>query len=140
MNRRAWQRLAQDRIADARALLAAKRWSAAYYLSGYAVECGLKSCILVRVGREGEVIFTDRRFSEKCWTHDLENLLGLAGLEAPFKVAAAGDADFADNGELVIEWDESKRYIRTAKVDAEELYNAVTDKKHGVLQWIKARW
>jgi hypothetical protein len=40
-----FQRLANDRIADARALLAAKRWSAAYYLAGYAVEAALKACI-----------------------------------------------------------------------------------------------
>ena len=40
MNRADFQRLANDRIADARALLAAKRWAAAYYLVGYAVVVG----------------------------------------------------------------------------------------------------
>jgi HEPN domain-containing protein len=37
-----WQRLAEERARDAEALLGTKRWSAAYYLSGYAVEYGLK--------------------------------------------------------------------------------------------------
>ena len=32
------------------------------------------------------------------------------------------------------------RYDRTAKAKAEKLYAAITDKKHGVLSWIKARW
>lgn len=45
MTRSDLQKLAAERIADAKALLAMKRWSAAYYLAGYAVECGLKACI-----------------------------------------------------------------------------------------------
>jgi len=35
-----------ERIEDATALLAASRWSGAYYLTGYALECALKSCVL----------------------------------------------------------------------------------------------
>jgi HEPN domain-containing protein len=70
VNRAELQRLANERIADAKALLAARRWSAAYYLAGYAVECGLKACVLAFVERTG-VIFEDRKYAEKCWTHDL---------------------------------------------------------------------
>ena len=42
-----WQQLAEDRILDAQAHLAVARWSAAYYLIGYAVECGLNSKLLL---------------------------------------------------------------------------------------------
>ncbi len=79
-----WQQLAQDRILDAQALLnpAIARWSAAYYLVGYAVECGLKSCVLVRVAAHPEVIYEDRDFSKAAWTHDFERLLVLADLKA----------------------------------------------------------
>ncbi len=52
MDRADFQRLALDHIADAKALLAARRWGGAYYLAGYAVECGLKACILVRVASD----------------------------------------------------------------------------------------
>ena len=52
-------------------LLSAGRWSRAYYLAGYAVECGLKACVLAYVERTC-VIFLDKKFSEKCWTHDVE--------------------------------------------------------------------
>ncbi len=45
MNRKQLQRLAKERLKDAKALLARKRWSAAYYLTGYVIECALKSCI-----------------------------------------------------------------------------------------------
>ncbi len=39
VNRAELQQLAEDRILDAQALLAVNRWSGAYYLAGYAVEC-----------------------------------------------------------------------------------------------------
>ena len=39
------QGLALVRLDDARSLLAADRWDGAYYLAGYAAECGLKACI-----------------------------------------------------------------------------------------------
>ncbi len=44
MNRSSLQNLANERIKDAEALLMAGRWSGAYYLAGYAVECALKAC------------------------------------------------------------------------------------------------
>lgn len=45
MNRKTFQVLANLRIREAQALLRAKEFSGAYYLVGYAVECGLKACI-----------------------------------------------------------------------------------------------
>ncbi len=140
MNRADFQKLANDRIADARALLAAKRWAAAYYLAGYAVECGRKSCILVRVTGEAEVIFEDKKYSEKCWTHNLVQLVELAQLKTALDADAAADPDLFDNWIVVKDWSESSRYVRTPKAEAEELYEAITDKKHGILPWIKHRW
>lgn len=52
MNRTQWQKLAERWLEDAKALLDAERWPAAYYLAGYAIECGLKACVLVRVATE----------------------------------------------------------------------------------------
>src|SRR4051812_40160137 len=83
MNRPALQQLAEGRLLDASALLSSGRWSGAYYLAGYAVECGLKSCILLRVIDTG-MIFDEghRKFLDKCLTHDIEELVKLAGLES----------------------------------------------------------
>ncbi len=81
MNRAELRRLAEDRVLDAEALLKERRWSGAYYLAGYAVECGLKACVLAFVERTG-VIFQDKKFLEKCWTHDVEALVRAADLEA----------------------------------------------------------
>jgi hypothetical protein len=134
------QRLTNDRITDAKALLAARRWAAAYYMAGYAVECALKSCVLARLASEVELIFEDRRYSEKCWTHDLAQLVALAGLTDQLEADTAADPDLLVYWDTVKDWSESSRYERTPKTAAEDLYNAITDKKHGILPWIKQRW
>jgi HEPN domain-containing protein len=139
VNRAELQKLATDRIADAKALLAAKRWSGAYYLAGYAVECGLKACVLAHVERTG-IIFEDRKYAEKCWTHDLGELLRLADLQGSFDAAAGADPQLSKNWDVVKDWTESSRYRRTPKARAERLYDAITDKQHGVLSWIKRHW
>ncbi len=137
MNRAELQRLANERIGDARVLLAARRWSAAYYLAGYAVECALKACIAKLMKSEE---FPDRTFAEKCWTHNLAQLFGLAGLRADFDNAMQADSDLRDNRDIAKEWNESSRYARKTKADATDLYEAITEKKHGVLSWLKRRW
>lgn len=106
MDRLHWQQLAEHRLLDAKALLDAHRWSAAYYLAGYAVECGLKSCVLVRVVAAAEVIFEDRRFSEKCWTHGIDELVKLAGLETVRAADNDANPSLAKNWLIVKDWSE----------------------------------
>lgn len=137
MTRSDLQRLAAERLADAKALLAAKRWAGAYYLAGYAVECGLKACIAKLTQAEE---FPDKAFADKCWTHDVKRLVYLAGLEPIHDNLVAADSEFEDNWDTVRSWDESSRYRRSAKVDAEDLFNAVTDRMHGVMPWIRLYW
>jgi HEPN domain-containing protein len=137
VNRVELQQLAQERIEDARALLAARRWSGAYYLAGYAVECALKACIAKLMKSEE---FPDRKFAERCWTHNLPQLLDLAGLKRDFDAALQADLELADNWDTVKEWKEDSRYVRTTKTKAENLYEAITDRKHGVLTWLELRW
>lgn len=45
MNRSDFQKLTELRLTEANALLGAKCYEGAYYLTGYAVECALKACI-----------------------------------------------------------------------------------------------
>jgi HEPN domain-containing protein len=140
MNRADLHRLANERIADAKALLAAGRWSAAYYMAGYAVECGLKACILARMAAAPEIPFEDKRYSEKCWTHNLSQLVDLAGLKATLAADAAADPDLEANWDTVRWWRESSRYERRTKVIAKAFCEAIADKKHGVMTWIKRYW
>ncbi len=49
MNRVQAREFAEAWVIDAKVLLDAGRWHAAYYLAGYAVECGLKACVLAHI-------------------------------------------------------------------------------------------
>ena len=138
MNRTELQWLANERLRDAKALLAARRWSAAYYLAGYAVECGLKSCVIAYLMRTDQ--FPEKRFSEQCWTHNLSQLLGLTGLKPVLDAAAAADTALDANWGIVKDWNEASRYEHKAKVEAQRLYDAITDSKHGVFAWIRSHW
>lgn len=138
LDRANFQRLAEARIDDAKVLLDNGRWDGAYYLAGYAVECGLKSCIIARLLATDE--FPEKNFSTNCWTHNLTQLVSLAGL----KTLLDADPDVSLNWTIVKDWNETVRYdlkgAPDAQTKAEELYRAVTDATHGVLTWIRIHW
>ncbi len=140
MTRLDWQQLAERWLVDAKHLLDDHRWSAAYYLAGYAVECGLKACVLVRVAAAPEVIFEDKKFSEKCWTHSILDLVKLADLERARSADAAAKPALGKNWLVVKDWSEKTRYNTTSHQKAKKLYEAITENTNGVMQWIKVRW
>ena len=59
-----FQKLADMRIREAKALLDAKEWDGAYYLAGYAVECALKACIIKRLNSSD--LWPEKSFVENC--------------------------------------------------------------------------
>jgi hypothetical protein len=142
VNRADWQQIAEEKLLAAAALVAASRWPAAYYIVGYAIECGLKSCILVRLGGSPELIFEKetRKYSTDCWTHDIEDLVDLAGLKPDIDAAIFADPALAMNWAIVTAWSEESRYQSKPEPEARALYNAITNPVSGVMQWIKARW
>ena len=140
MNRTQWQQFAERWLVDAQALLDQHRWSAAYYVAGYAVECGLKACVLARVAAVPEVIFESRKFSENCWTHNILELVKLADLETTRVADIAVNLVLAKNWLVVNNWNEKSRYQTTSHQKAKKLYAAITDKPDGVMQWIRVRW
>jgi hypothetical protein len=140
VNRREWQQLAERWLVDAKAQLDAHRWSAAYYLAGYAIEGGIKACILARLAAVPEVIFEDKRFSEMCWTHDTNALVKLAGLEAARATDTTANLALRKNWQVVNAWSEQSRYQTTSHQKAKKLYQAITDNVNGVMPWIRVRW
>lgn len=140
MERSEWQALAGRWLADARVLLDARRWSAAYYAAGYAAECGLKACVLARVAAEPGLIFAERRFSERCWTHNLAELVKLAGLEGALAAYTGRGRRCQDNWKVVAEWAETARYETYTHHEAKRLYRAIAERPKGVLTWIRGRW
>ena len=144
MNKTDLQQLAENRIQDAKVLLDNQRWSAAYYLAGYAVECGLKACI-AKLTKPHD--FPDKDLANKCWTHDIEKLVVVANLKEN-RDADVADADadaktntnLTGNWGLVKDWKESSRYESKTQSTAEALFEAITDPTDGVLPWIKLHW
>ena len=125
---------------DAEAILIAERWSAAYYLAGYAVEFGLKACVVVYVESNADVIFREKEYSKQCWTHDIEKLVALAGLKQQRDAEATANQVLGSNWKIVLEWSEIVRYATITKIKAEKLYQAVADAADGVLPWIRRYW
>jgi hypothetical protein len=140
VNRLGWQRLAERWLVDTKSLLDDHRWSAAYYLAGYAVECGLKACVLARVSVTPEVVFEDKKFSEKCWTHSVLELVKQANLETTRTVDVGANQSLGKNWLVVKDWNERARYETWSHLKAKKLYAAITDNLNGVMQWIRAHW
>ena len=135
-----WQQLAERWLVDAKHLLDDHRWSAAYYLAGYAVECGLKACVFLRVAASPEVIFEDKKFSEKCWTQSVLDLVRMADLEGARAADVVANAALGRNWLVVKDWSEKARYKTASHQKAKKLYEAITDKANGVMPWIRVRW
>jgi hypothetical protein len=100
------------------------------------VECALKACVIGLLMRSDE--FPERKFSEQCWTHDLVQLLRVAGLKDVMAADAATDPDLKLHWDIAAAWTEASRYARIGRAEAEGLFAAITDKKHGVLTWIRS--
>ncbi len=133
--------LATTRLEDARALLLDARFSGAYYLAGYAVECGLKAVIV----RSWQADFAGHGLPGKSavldtYVHDLSRLVGVANLGGRLGTEAAANAQFRDNWDVVKDWNEASRYELWTGPDAESIVAGVGDPKDGVLRWLRTLW
>lgn len=137
LNRRDFQKLTEVRFGDAEALLKARRYDAAYYVAGYAVECALKACIAKGAKRHD---FADKGRVLKSYTHNLENLESLAFENGEFEQERNADTTLAGNWGTVKEWSQESRYEQANRKEARELVAAIGDKAHGVLQCIRKYW
>jgi HEPN domain-containing protein len=137
MKRRDFQSLAAIRLKEARHLLEKQCWDGAYYLAGYAVECALKACIAKQTERHE---FPDKKRVEESYNHDLWRLLKAARLEGALTSAQAQQPQLAANWQIVGKWSEQSRYQRRTQPDAEELLNAIRDRRYGELPWLKEHW
>ena len=104
------QAIARERLGDAQALLRESRWSAAYYLAGYAIELALKACIANQF-LAGQI--PDKR--------DANPIL------AAFWVPTS-------------QWRETSRYESHSEKKARALVDAIADPTHGVFAWLTKHW
>lgn len=137
MHRSEWQDLARLRLREAKALLQLGHWSGAYYLSGYALECGLKS----KLARGFRASTTpSKKLVNDIHTHDLATLVRLSGLEPERQRLASLDPDFAVNWGVAKDWSEVSRYQQWSEQEAKDMISAISDRSHGVMRWVRSEW
>jgi HEPN domain-containing protein len=137
LDRKDLQELSRVRLKEAKALLAIGLHDGAYYLAGYAVECALKACIARQTQRYE---FPDNKKVKDSWTHDLKELVNVAGLREKLNDQTKSDLLFRTNWGIATSWSEKSRYRRHRPESAQELVKAVDEKSHGVIRWIKLHW
>jgi hypothetical protein len=137
VDRKELQSLSGIRLKESAALLQLGLFDGAFYLAGYAVECALKACI-AKATRRGE--FPDKKRVESSHTHNLLQLIKVAGLEKAQMEFAKSDVVFRENWDTVQLWSEQSRYRRHSPEAARALLAAIGDRRHGVITWIKQQW
>jgi len=130
--------LALLRLREAEALYAAGLFDGAKYMSGYVLELALKAriCRILDVQEYPATGDLGRVFA----SHDLDRLLTLSGLRR--KLTLGNKAVF-DNWSFAAPWKPEQRYDAVGSVtqrEAEDVLNAIRDRKYGVLTWIKKFW
>jgi HEPN domain-containing protein len=138
MNRSDFQKLAEVRLKDAQVLLEKGCYSGAYYLAGYVVECGLKACIAKQTKKFD--FPPNRKAIDAIYTHNLKELIKSAGLDVTFNKDLKKDKKLDSYWAVLKDWTEESRYEKYNQRKAQDIYQAIADKKHGVLQWISQRW
>jgi hypothetical protein len=140
--RKDFQKLAEDRLADARALFNARRFDAAYYLAGYAAECALKAHIAKR-GRHHQFPAAPETVRD-VYSHDFNKLLRAADLVQTVEAAKEADINLRAYWGVVKDWTEKSRYDRNGrrvgKKKAKDMIEALADPDHGVLKCLKTDW
>jgi len=137
MTRADLQKLADEKLSDARVLFNAKSWSNAYYLVGYALELAIKACIAKSFKADA---VPDKDLVIKTYSHEFPKLIGTAGLTAELQKQVQANQDFRTAWGVVNEWSPDDRYRFNSEQDAKELIEAISDATHGVLPWIKTHW
>ncbi len=130
------QAVARTRLRDAEILLASSGHSGAYYLAGYAVEIGLKAVIAKQFLPD---VIPDRGFVNAIYTHDLAQLVRLAGLSAALE-RRRRSVEFRQNWLVVTDWSEAARYEMIDSFRARDMVKAVGDPAEGVLAWLIQNW
>ena len=136
MNRLDLQNLALTRLEEVEVLLNNHKYSGAYYLSGYVIECALKACIAKQTQ---EFDFPDKKTVMDSYTHDLEKLIKVAKLDKELK-SLLNDPNFSLRWSMVKDWSEESRYQTHNRQKALDIYSAITDPSNGVLQWLQQHY
>ena len=129
--------MAKIRLKEARTLFNDNKYDGAYYLCGYVIECGLKACIAKQTKKHD---FPDKNTAKKSYSHNLSELLGIAGLKNPVKDWRLRSPNLALNWTIVKDWEVTSRYEKHSQKEVQDLYSAIVNRREGVFKWIKHYW
>jgi HEPN domain-containing protein len=134
-DRDTFRQLAELRLTEAKLLYANGLASGAYYLAGYAVECALKAVIAAGF-RANEI--PDQSRVNNIYTHNLKDLLNLAGLKSPLENDMNEVSELRESWVTISKWSEHARYEVWTSDAATTMLEAVGADK-GLLQWLLKR-
>jgi len=137
MKRDNFRQIARIRLKEAKTLFSNGNYDGAYYLCGYVVECGLKACIAKKTEKYD---FPDKTTVQDSYTHEIERLVGVAGLKQELQNEIRNNRQFEVNWSVVKDWKEVSRYQRHNDKKARDLYSAIANRQNGVLKWIRRYW
>jgi len=115
-----------------------RKFSGAYYLAGYSIECALKARLAKRTKRYE--FPPEPGFVRDLYTHNLGQLLDKADLKEAFDREEARDPEFGVNWSIIKDWNPKSRYEQKSQRKAQAIVKAVSDPQHGVLRCIRRRW
>jgi hypothetical protein len=85
--------------------------------------------------------FPDKDFVNAMYVHNLEKLFKLNGaLWVAFQTDMNADQKLSVNWSTVKDWEDGKRYSIVEELEAKALYDASTEGRSGVMEWIKGKW
>lgn len=96
------------------------------------MECALKA----RIAKDTQRHDFPPRDAPQLYSHDLGLLLARAKLPD----LKSQPSELRGNWNIVKEGSEQSRYQLASEIDAGKLLDAVKDRRHGVLPWIKRHW
>jgi len=86
------------------------------------------------------MIFPTKKLRMRATPTGLKILIRVAPLSDAHREAVRASMIFEANWNIVKDWSEQSRYKKHSRYDAESIFTAIADKKHGVLKWIKQHW
>ncbi|MDP3896922.1 MAG: hypothetical protein Q8Q62_09625 [Mesorhizobium sp.] len=137
MHRSVLQAIAIEKLNDAELLFSNARYSNSYYLFGYAAEIAIKARI---AGMFLPDTIPDRKFVAAVYSHNLNDLIGLAGLSGDIKASRDASQIFDGHWATVADWNESAGYDVIDIFRSTAMRNAMMDEANGVFGWLQQRW
>lgn len=141
-----FQILSNRRLVEAKALQSVGHYGAAFYLAGYAVECGLKSAVCNTLQIDVFNLSTELHKGFK--THRLDHLIVLSGLSKKLVEDTTTDEElsFAANPfvrapDRIANWESWSEEVRYNVADCNSAAcNNFIDNVEIFLSWLKDRW